>query len=214
MTVRLPGNMDRLTEIGCTGSGKTVAALWQLSKKDFKEMPWVILDFKREDFNDVRARKIGYEIPEDGGLYIIQPRLDEKKKLENFLWKVWDSRGIGIYIDEAYMVEYMESNEPFIAILTQGRSKHIPMINLAQRPAWISRFVISEAQYIQVFDLTDLRDYETLENFMPKLEGRTLPTYHSWYWDVRQKQLVQFSPVPPKEEIIAAINRKLFRRKI
>lgn len=210
----LPGNMDRLTEIGCTGSGKTVAALWQLSKKDFKEMPWIILDFKREDFHKVKARKIGYDIPQDGGLFIIQPRLDEKKKLEDFLWKVWDSRGIGIYIDEAYMVEYMGANEPFIAILTQGRSKFIPMINLAQRPSWISRFVISEAQFIQVFDLTDLRDYETLENFMPGVAGRKLPRFHSWYWDVVRKQLVQFLPVPPKDEIISAINRQLFRRKI
>lgn len=213
MSVDLPGNMDRLTELGATGTGKTVGALFQLSKKDFKELPWIILDFKREDFGGIKAKKIKYDVPDDSGLYIIQPRLDEKKELQDFLWKVWDSHGIGVYVDEAYMIEYMGANEPYIAILTQGRSKHIPMINLAQRPAWVSRFVLSEAQYIQIFDLSDLRDWEVLENYIP-YPLKSLPQFFSWYWDVRKKELVSFSPVPPKQEIISALNKKLFKRKI
>ena len=46
---RFPGPTIRIGIFGDTGSGKTVAALWHFSKKNFEEMPWVILDYKHED---------------------------------------------------------------------------------------------------------------------------------------------------------------------
>lgn len=214
MNPRLPGIYDRVAEIGQTGSGKTVFSMWQLSRKDFKELPWIIVDFKREDFAEVKARKIGYEVPKHGGLYIVQPRIDEKKQLIDFLWKVWDEGNVGVYIDEAYMIDFMGANDPYIAILTQGRSKIIPMFNLVQRPVYVSRFIFSEAQFIQLFTLADKRDYETIESFMPDAARLPLPEFHSWYYDHKKKLLTHFMPSPSKEKVISAINAKLHTRKI
>lgn len=216
---RLMGVSDRTAIIGATGTGKTVFAKYILSKQDFSPrsksaMPWIILDFKREDFNSIKAEAIGYEIPKKPGLYILQPHLNDEKDLHDFLWDIWNHGRIGIFCDEGYMIPAMNCQKPFRAILTQGRSKKIPMINLSQRPVQIDRFILSEAQFIQVFHLNDVRDYDTVEGLMPSIYELDLPEFHSWYWDVKRKSLIQFSPAPPPEEIEKEINQKLFTRMI
>lgn len=213
------GVNDRTSIIGATGTGKTYFAKFILSKQDFSprskdSMPWIILDFKREDFHNINAKNIGYTIPEKPGLYIVQPHLNDEKELNDFLWRLWDAGGIGIFCDEGYMIPAMNCTKSYRAILTQGRSKQIPVITLTQRPTLVDRFVFTESQFIQVFELIDARDYETLEGLMPRVYGMELPEYHSWYWDVKRKQLTQFSPAPSLEEIESAINKQVFTRKI
>ena len=44
------------------------------------------------------------------------------------MWEIWKRGGIGVYVDEGYMVG--NNNPAFRAILTQGRSKEIPAIVL------------------------------------------------------------------------------------
>jgi hypothetical protein len=214
----LPGVEDRLTIVGQTGSGKTHGALWQLSKQPIDRMPYVILNFKNEKLIDsiARARHIGYDLPTKPGIYVIHPHIEDEKPLNDFLWKLWERGNCGLYIDEGYMVEFIGAVKPLIAILTQGRTKHIPVITLVQRPVGVTRFIFSEAQYIQVFDLMDSRDYEVVENYMPyDLQGMPqLPKYNSWYFENGTKHLFQFKPVPPIEEIFAVINSKLYSRKI
>ena len=51
-TFRLPGGADRTVVIGPTGSGKTVAGAWLLSRQRFDRRPWVALDFKNEELWD------------------------------------------------------------------------------------------------------------------------------------------------------------------
>jgi hypothetical protein len=211
---RLPSVFDRTTVVGRTGSGKTHFGKWLLSKQDLKNFAWVILDFKRQDFNDLNVKRIKYDIPGFSGLHLVQPRIDEKTQLRDYLWKIWESQGIGIFIDEGYMIPELDAEQPFKAILTQGRSLQIPLITLTQRPSFISRFVFSEASFIVLFDLIDDRDYETVQSFMPDIAAQRLPDYHSWYFDVSRKSIAQFKPVPSQTEIESAINKQLFTRKI
>ena len=212
----LPGISDRITIVGQTGSGKTHGGLWHLSKFDLKNQRWIIINTKNEKLIDSipRARFIGYEIPRKNGLYIVHPRIDDEKELTKFLWDILDEEDIGLFFDEGYMIEFIGAVMPYIAIMTQGRSKNIPVMSLYQRPIGVTRFSFSEAQYIQIYNLKDYRDYEVTENWMPSVYGQPLPKHYSWYWDDPRKIMFQFSPVPGIDQIYSTMNTKLFTRKI
>ena len=206
---RLPNDTQRAAVIGRTGSGKTLAALWHLSKRNFDSYPWLILDYKTdESINSIeRAEHIGLEEePKRPGIYIVHPLPGEEAETEKLLWTVWRRGSTGIYADEAYMIG---DNQAFEACLTQGRSKHIPMIILTQRPAWLSRFVFSEADFFQLFHLNDKRDRKTVEAFMPSNTGEVAPNYHSLWYDVGKNRLTHFLPVPPADRTLDVINNKL-----
>ncbi len=222
-TPRLPNSTQRLAEIGRTGSGKTVAGVYHLSRKDLREELWAIIDYKSSpndlinNIDNARHIELSWSPPRrqshgSGGLVIVHPLPSDAKQVNDFLWRIWERGNVGVFVDEGYMLGNMEA---FEALLTQGRSMHIPMIVLTQRPSWVSRFVFSEADFFQVFDLTDNRDWITVESFMPAIEKfRSLPEHESWYYDVAKKKMFQFAPVPEPKEILSAINSQLFRRTI
>ena len=218
--VRLPSGSDRTSIVGRTGSGKTVAAVFQLSMQAIDQMPWVILDYKRDELiNDIavklnKARYITFaDLPKKPGIYIlnIMPGEAEADKLTAWLWRVWEEGGIGVYIDEGYMIH--PRNPALNALLTQGRSKGIPMIILSQRPVYMSRFVFSEASFFQVFDLTHDKDKEKVSEYIKGDTSKELPDYHSYWYDVAKKKLATFAPVPSGKTILETIDGKLPRLK-
>lgn len=214
--VRLPTNRQRLALVGRTGSGKTLAALWHLSKRNLEKRPWVVYDYKADEhINGIaRAKHITTDFvpkPKDTGVFIVHPlpKRDDAA-VERQMWRLWERGGIGVYVDEGYMID----NDAFNAILTQGRSREIPAIVLSQRPVWMPRFVFSEADFYQVFDLNDRRDQQTVEAFAPVNFEKPLPPYHSFYFDVGKKQLVKFKPVPPEDVILGDIDIKLKPKRV
>jgi hypothetical protein len=218
-TIRLPSNSQHLAIVGRNGTGKTHAALWHLSQRDLAHETWVILDYKRErdtinaisgaqylDFKD--------DLPEKPGVYILQPNISQVGEMDEFLYRIHAHENIGVFVDEGYMLQ--DNTEAFNALLTQGRSKHIPLIVLSQRPSWISRFVFSESTFYQVFALNDRRDRKTVTEFIDfKNQQRdfrhvnTLPEFHSYYYDVGKDQLTPLAPVPPLDDILKSIDVKL-----
>jgi len=209
--MRLPNDSQRLTMYGQTGSGKTVAALWHLSQRNYTKRPWLIFDFK----GDEHIRNIPYtqelspgSAPTKAGLYITRPVPEVDDELvEQAMWKVWERERMGVLIDEGYMVG--ARNKAFKALLTQGRSKEIPMIVLTQRPVWMSRFAISEADFHQVFFLSDASDKDVVQRFIPHEMGQRLPTYHSYYYDVGRDEFTGLRPVPEPEQIFETFERRL-----
>jgi hypothetical protein len=211
--VRLPGPRDRIVLVGTTGSGKTQGALWHLSNASFTARPWIIIDPKGEEKFELleyaEQIRVG-ELPKYPGIYIVRPIPSEFEQLDAMLMDIWERENIGIYSDEGYMAG---DGAGITACLTQGRSKYIPMIMLCQRPVFVSRFVFSEASFIQVFDLVDKRDARIVhDNLAPipfKQHEKLIPDYHSWYWDARQKRLFVMKPVPSQDVIIDKINTRL-----
>jgi hypothetical protein len=216
--VRLPGISDRISIVGQTGSGKTVGALWHLSMMPVDEMPFLVIDFKRQfgsgsnqyEIPFARYVNIGEPIVFPG-VYIVQPRpiKEDRQAISNWLWHLLEQENVGIFVDEGFMVK---DDPAFETILMQGRAKHIPVIINAQRPVWLSRFVFSESGFVQVFFLGDVRDQATLANFTPIYrndEAGRLPKFHSWYYDVSEDRLHHFAPVPGLEEIQSTFYRKL-----
>lgn len=212
--MRLPNDTQRLAIVGRTGSGKTQAASWHLSRRALNEIPWIVYDFKGDHLlSEIPyAQEIDTKFtPKKSGLYIVRPLPDDTEAVASQMWALWQKERAGIYVDEGYMVG---DSPAFRAVLTQGRSKHLPMIVLSQRPAWITRFLFSEADFYQVFHLNDKRDQKTIEAFVPiKMEQR-LPEYHSYYYDVSNDRVNVLTPVPSREDILKTFEEKLsIRRK-
>jgi hypothetical protein len=215
--VRLPNESNRLAIVGATGSGKTQAALWHLSMQDFDRRPWLIYNFKTDKSIDgiPHAQPIALdEIPIRPGIYIAHPKPDEELEVADQMWAVWEKQNTGVYIDEGYMVG--RQNPAFRALLTQGRSRQIPMITLSQRPVWLDPFILSESEYYQIFRLNHLRDRQKVEEFVPnhgdsKIHPvrRRLPEYHSWYYDVGLDKLTALKPVPEIGKIHQTFDRRL-----
>lgn len=214
---RMPNLTQRVTVIGRTGSGKTRFGVWLLSHADFAKQPFVIVDYKGDDLigGIEKAREIGFnDIPKHPGIYVIRPLPHEVAEMENWLWKVWQRERIGLYVDEGYMIA--QRSPAFQAILTQGRSKRLPLICLTQRPTQCSRFIFSEADFYAVFHLNDKRDNDIVQAFTPKdrmdLKIR-LPDYHSRWYDVGRDSVALIKPVPNDEEILDRFEAKLKTQK-
>ncbi len=203
---------------GRTGSGKTQLGAFLISKKPLRKSRTVIIDYKGDELlNSLeRVREIGHkEIPKKNGLYILHsiPKVDDEK-IERWLWDIWDEENIGLYVDEGYM---LPQGEAFEAILTQGRSKRIPVITLSQRPVHVSRFVISEASHVAMFDLNDDRDVQTTRGIVPRdfpywvppELGDALPAYHARWYSVKSRGRFVLRPVPKAEHIRRRIDAQL-----
>lgn len=217
-SLRLPSDTQRSTVIGKTGSGKTIAALWQLSQRSFDRIPWIIFDFKRDD----NLAQIPYVVEVDindnppnlAGLYIVRPLPDDNEAVDAFLWKCWAQHYTGLYFDEGYMIG--NRSRPFRAILTQGRSLRLPMITLTQRPLWMDRFVFSEADIFQIFYLNDKDDRNVVKRYIPDtVEGshfdldKRLPEHYSFWYDVGQDFATVLKPVPPLPELLKTFEKRL-----
>ena len=219
----LPTDSQHLLLIGKNGSGKTRAAVWHLAQKDLANSKWIVINHKREELiNSVPGAKFMNmdTVPkeDENGVFIYQPRPEtDDAMVSALLWHVYENERIGVYIDEGTMIH---PRDPALAALyTQGRSKKTPVITLSQRPSRISRYAVSEAAHIQVFQLTDKRDRKTIQEFIPidlddymlpqNGNPRVLQPYHSIYYDTYADEPFIMAPVPGDDEILAIFEEKL-----
>lgn len=219
--MRIPNEGNRTAVVGSTGSGKTHGALWVLSMQDLQSRPWIVYNFKREKLIDQIPFAKGIEINElpvessngawRNGIYIVHPRPDQKEELEAQMWSIWESENIGVMIDEAYMVP--RYSDAYTALLTQGRSKSIPMLNLSQRPAYLNPFMLDQSEYLMIFELRKSDDIKRMQSNMPtrvsKGIEKKLPKFNSYYYDADADKLSILSPVPPLKTIYGTFARKL-----
>lgn len=208
--MRLPNSTEHISIIGQNGSGKTQLAAWVLSLANWTSRPAVIIDYKHEElFAQIDGVKpLGsfngrppWKRPRNAGLYIVQPHPWEKEEMEALLYSIWRKGNCIVYFDEAHMLPKQEDGA-FQALLTQGRSKKIQLIVLTQRPAFVSRFVMSEAKFFSVFHLNDKRDRQTVASFVPIPWDYDLPQYHSYWFDVAKREKLHLSPVPARDTIL------------
>lgn len=211
--MRLPNDTERCSIIGRTGSGKTQAGTWQLSLRSYTSMPWIIFNSKGDALLDeigAQETTIYKPAPVASGLHMVRPMPHEIDAVEQYLWKIWANGNTGVYIDEGYLMG--RNNAAFRALLTQGRSKQIPMIILSQRPVYMDRFVWSECEFFQIFHLSNGKDRKTIEDEV--LGGRLIPwesvrKYHSLYYEQGEGNLTVLQPVPDRASIL-----KTFRDRI
>lgn len=228
--VRGPDDEQRTVVLGRTGSGKSVFSIALLSTRSFDEMPWVIIDYKGETLiekirkvckSKIKTISVHDKPPTKPGLYWMKPtpKVDDGA-MEAWLWAVWKNGSTGLFIDEGYA---LPQKDAFDAILTQGRSLRIPVICLYQRPAWMSRFAVAQADFFAVFSQNDKRDLKTTNEFVSVPARYTtsggkevevtvyskLPKYHCFWHDVAGEKSSVLHPAPGPEEIISTFKRRL-----
>lgn len=223
MPIRLPTDQNRLAIYGATGSGKTYAAIEHLSVSDFTDKPWIIVDFKRDDviaeIPFTQYMPVSGKIPERTGIYIVQPDPWQDSEVDELLMRIWKSGYCGVYIDEGHMLD--PRGPGLRAVITQGRSKHIPMIHLSQRPKWISKHVMTEPEFHRIFRLQDPDDIKYVSRFTDKNIFRNpetgeplhLPDFHSYYHDVGLHTTHTLKPGPNLNTLISRFAKRLERRK-
>lgn len=180
-------------------------------------MPFIIVDFKREgliaEIPRLEEIDIDGKIPKHAGLYVVRPGvLDvDAGNVTEFLFRVWDREHTGLFIDEGYMIP---PRDPGLrTVLTQGRSKHIPVISLSQRPAHISPFLLSEAEFKSVFYLEHPRDIERLNEWMPRVAPDKLPDHESYWYQRAGRELLRLKRCPPPDAILNTFDERRVRRR-
>lgn len=228
--IRLPGSQDRLAIFGCTGSGKTVGALWHLSHKNFDSQPWLVYNPSQDSKFDAieHAKQVDLDfIPSKPGLYVANFFPSEKKELEENLGKVLRKGNVGVYVDEGYL---SGSSPSLFDIIIAGRKLSVPVIYLAQRPVEKQGAPIvtigANSEFVQIYELPRESDWYnileiiperhwqrqvgTLENGMEFVERK----YHSLYWDRDRRRITKLGPVPTVDAIVNGINNRLKKKRI
>lgn len=201
---RAPDDSHRVAIVGQNGTGKTVAGVYQLAIRSYDVMPWVIVNYKNDEYlNQIGAEEIAFNgpLPRAPGLFMVRPPPFDGS-IDPLLMRAHAQGNIGLYIDEGYCVG--QHSQPFRLVLTQGRSLRVPVITLSQRPVWMSKFVFSEANFFQVFHLNARDDRKTITEYLPTDINYTerLADYNSLYFDAGKRRLVTMGPVPFGEDVL------------
>lgn len=192
---------------GRTGSGKSTFAKWLLRVSPGY---WVIINPKNtrafDDLPDVNnvdginIAKIRDSI-EEHRFTIITPKANEldPETLDLLInWLITDYTNIGICIDELYAVHKNgKAGAGLIGLLTRGRELKQSFLGLTQRPAWLSKFLFSEADYIVGMSLNLEDDRKRMYEFTS--DGHFLekqPEMHWLWYDVGADKVRSFNPVP------------------
>lgn len=221
--LRFPNDTQRHAIVGTTGSGKTTFGLWCLSQRSYDKMPWIIIDAKRDsvirDVPGLEEIRIDAKPPRRPGLYVARPMPGDFDDgvCTKFLYDVWENEHTGLFIDEGYA--FRQFDRGLRTVLTQGRSKRIPVISLSQKPSWVSPFLFSESEFKSVFYLDQPTDIERAMAWLPARDPNTgdavrpdlLEDHHS-YWCHRRKEFKWLAPCPPEADIMEAFDHRRARR--
>jgi len=200
-----------------TGTGKTIFALWCLSRRSYDRMPWVVIDAKRDGAiaQIPRMEEIGVmdKPPKKKGIYVMRPMPGDFDDgyVTQWLYKIWEQERVGIYIDEGYMFKPLDRG--LRTVLTQGRSKHLPVIALSQRPAWISPFIHSESEFKTAFYLQNPADVAKIAEWFPRgYNNDILQKTQSWWYGMPKRELCLLGACPPLEAILDDFDARIIRR--
>ena len=202
----LPKLGERCLIAGQTGSGKTSFAIWMLSKLRY---PIVLYDTKgepkfetiakpRENFNDVKRDL------QKTGRAVFRPSIEaisDPLELDKLLTKHYQELdGVGAYIDEVYQWHNNGRAGPgLMALLTRGRSRGITTILSTQRPLWLSRFALTEAQKFYIFRLVDKADRNRLTDIIPTFSAlKQPPKYWHWFYNQSEDGIMLIQPTKLK----------------
>lgn len=202
----LPGK--RAIIAGRTGSGKSTLGKWLLARSPGR---WIILNPKwtsaynsLPDSNIVKSldpRKVERSMMQHH-FTIINPGKGESdaESMDQFIEHMHDSySNFGICADELYTLHRGNgvAGDGLIGLLTRGRELKQSFLGMTQRPAFISKFLFSESDYICGMSLALADDRKKMFDNTSRDEFRAQLPPHKWLWyDVAKADLRYFGPVP------------------
>jgi hypothetical protein len=177
---------EHLALVGTTGSGKTFLARSLLRWRKHV----VFLKTKPDDIywgGWRRVREVKRIDPRQHGHWILDPAFERQwSEFSRAMSMAWTEGGWTVYADEAYYLTSLGLEDSLVKLLTQGRSKAISVVVGMQRPAWVSRFALSEPTHVFAFRLGDKRDLraisegvsDDLAQAVPELDQYQFAYYH------------------------------------
>lgn len=192
---------------GRTGSGKSTLAAWLMQRSPGH---WVIINPKwTAAFNTLPgANKIEGINTKDitKSIYknrytIINPKAGESdpETLDLLIqWLHESFTDICIFVDELYSVHANGRAGPgLIGVLTRGRELKQTFLGATQRPAFLSKFLFSEADYICGMSLNVDEDRKRMYDFTGRPQFRNKLKARDWLWyDVGNDNLQAWGAVP------------------
>lgn len=204
----IPAPGERALIVGQTGSGKTAFAVWLLPycndgvvydtkiEPKFKALPGAVIV---EKFDDIKK---AFKKNKDCRFVVLRPSAIETADpdfLDSLLQRHYaELRGHTCYVDEAYQFHNNGRAGPgLVSVLTRGRSRSITTILSSQRPQWLSRFCLTEAQRFYLFTLVDRKDRARFADIIPGLDVSENSAKHFFrYYDFDLESPILFNPIP------------------
>jgi len=198
---------QRAVLCGRTGSGKSTLANWLAIRSPGH---WLILNPKGTsayknlpDCNTVKGinlNKIEKSLEEYRFTNLIpSPGQSTAENMDAFVEYMHQSyTGVGLIVDELYsMHKNGQAGQGLIAWLTRGRELKQSFLGLTQRPAWVSKFVFSESDYVGGMSLVLSDDRKKMYEMTGQSEMLGVLPEHEWLWyDIRKNSLRYLAPVP------------------
>ncbi len=195
-----PGERGLL--VGKTGSGKTMGATFLLRHLP---PPIIVLDTKGDDhlprsFDPrITDRVDGLTDRIDQPITIVTPTASELidvAGLDDWIGSL--PAPATLYIDELYQVHFGSgrAGPGLVGLLTRGRSRGMTTLMSTQRPAWISRFCLTETENFYVYRLSDPADRDRVARLTAPQIERIPRRFHFWFYRQGRAAAVLYSPVP------------------
>lgn len=198
----------RIALFGRSGVGKSYMSKWIVLRST--ALRWIILDTKHDDIYDdwptideLPTTKILSELWQVSSQIVVRPKPYENNAdtLDLWLEMIHEKYNrFGIVIDETYQVAFGPRAGPGLTgLVTRGRVRGQSVVMGSQRPAWVPRFVFSEANGYIVMSLNMREDKEKVASFVgdrwKRMVMRELRE-REWLWyDVGQNRLWPMRPV-------------------
>ena len=205
--VRLPA-VSRIALFGRAGSGKTTWARWYLARSPLRS---IVIDSKHDPGFDrwlPSDRLLKMDEIESGWTtrrcVVVRPspHQSEAAILDSYLLDIHDAfENVLVHIDEGYQVATGATAGPGLTgLMTRGRVRGQSVIVGSQRPAWLPRFVFSEANAFCTMALTLAPDRERVFEFTGKPAVLDRLPDREWLWyDVASDRLTRFRAVVLRE---------------
>ena len=182
---------EHIAVIGTTGTGKTylITKLVELrnyvvvlrTKPDNNKFPGFKRSKTPDALNDLHSNKILIDL---SGM----PPKEQRPRALDLMDLIWEQSldrrygGWTFVMDEVFYLDHvLKLRDKVEMLFTQGRSLGISLVGGVQRPAWVSRFTMSEASHIFSFRVEGGDTKRVLELTTPRIKpyiGEALPRHH------------------------------------
>ena len=159
---------EHVALIGQTGCGKTT-----LARELLKLRGYVLCLITKPDMilwpgRWARVSRVKDIDLSENTRFILRPEYaHQQEEIGRGLLSAWGQGGWTLYIDELYYLEQqLRLEDQVVQLLTQGRSLNITVVLGMQRPAWVTRFALSEPTHIFCAKLGDQRDAQVIKSII------------------------------------------------